>query len=236
MADTSIPGPPDFPSTQWSRLGQGDRDTPGLDFFAAHYWKPVYLYVRRKWRRSNEDSKDLTQAFFAELIRTGFLAKADPDRGSFRRFLKASLENYLCKQHRDAGADKRGGGKAPLSLDGLEALDTLVAREGDPEALFDREWLEAVFERALPRMKALYDREGRQVAFELFREYEIDRPAEGGATYEGLAKRHGVSTSDVRNWLHVARERWRKAVLEELRETCRSAEDFEAEIKATLGE
>ena len=231
--DTNIPGPADFPSTAWSRLIQRPA-SEGAEFLATHYWKPAYLYVRRKWRLSNEDSKDLTQAFFAEALRSEFLSKADPARGSFRRFLKASLENFLRKQHRDAKAEKRGGGKAALRLDDVAEAEHLVSREGNPDSLFDHEWLEALFQRALPRMQEDFKLEGKSVHFDLFREYELERPAEGGATYEDLATRHGVSTSDVRNWLHYARGKWRKIVLEELRDTCASAADFEEEVKALL--
>ncbi|MEK7469466.1 MAG: sigma-70 family RNA polymerase sigma factor [Planctomycetota bacterium] len=229
--DTSIPGPADFPPTAWSRLI--DRpDAESADFLATHYWKPAYLYVRRKWRRSNEDAKDLTQSFFAEALRSDFLAKADPARGSFRRFLKASLENFLRKQHRDAKAEKRGGGKPALSLDDVGEAEELASREGDPDSLFDREWLESMFERCLPRLRDEFAKEGKDAYYEVFRRYEIERPTQGGTTYDELAKEFKISTSDVRNWLHNARTRWRKIVLDEMRETCESAADLEAEARA----
>jgi RNA polymerase sigma factor (sigma-70 family) len=228
-----MPGPADFPPTAWSRL-IARPDAESAEFLATHYWKPAYLYVRRKWRKSNEDAKDLTQAFFTEALRSEFLSKADPGRGSFRRFLKASLENFLRKQHRDAKAEKRGGGRPALNIDDVVEAEELVSREGDPDTLFDREWLEAVFQRALPRMQAEFEREGKRVHFDLFREYELDRPSEGGPTYEEMGKRHGVSVSDVRNWLHFARGRWRKIVLEELRDTCASPGEFEEEVRSLL--
>lgn len=229
--DTTIPGPPDFPSTAWSRLIQRP-DEESAEFLASHYWKPAYLYVRRKWRKSNEDAKDLTQAFFAEALRSGFLSKADPDRGSFRRFLKASLENFLRKQHRDAKAEKRGGGKLPVRLEDVGEAEELVSREGDPDSLFDREWLEAMFERCLPRLRETYAKDGKAAYFEIFRRYELERPVEGGPTYDELAREFGISPSDVRNWLHHARTRWRRIVLDEMRETCAGPEDLEAEAKA----
>lgn len=33
------------------------------------YWKPVYKYVRLKWRRDAEDAADVTQGFFARASR-----------------------------------------------------------------------------------------------------------------------------------------------------------------------
>jgi len=233
--DTHIPGPPDFPTTAWSRLLERP-DAEGADFLATHYWKPAYLYVRRKWRKSNEDAKDLTQSFFAEALRSEFLTKADPARGSFRRFLKASLENFLRKQHRDSKAEKRGGGRPALSLDEIGEAEELVSREGDPDALFDREWMESMFERSLPRLRDGYAKEGKAVYFELFRRYELERPLEGGISYDDLAKEFGISVSDVRNRLHHARTRWRKIVLDEMRETCASAGDLEAEARALFPE
>ncbi len=228
--DTTIPGPADFPSTAWSRLIQRP-DRESAEFLATHYWKPAYLYVRRKWRKSNEDAKDLTQAFFTEALRSDFLQKADPNRGSFRRFLKASLENFLRKQHRDAKAEKRGGGKPALSLDDVGEAEELASREGDPDALFDREWLESMFERCLPRLREAYEKDGKAVYFELFRRYELERPSQGGVTYDELAAEFRVSVSDVRNWLHHARTKWRKIVLDEMSETCASTSDLEAEAR-----
>jgi DNA-directed RNA polymerase specialized sigma24 family protein len=67
-----------------------------LQRLASLYWKPVYGLIRKTWNRSNEDAKDLAQEFFATAVFDGEVLKAfSPERGSFRAFLKAALQNFL---------------------------------------------------------------------------------------------------------------------------------------------
>ena len=76
-----------FRTTRWSvvlaakNAPDGGPYRENLDALIQTYWKPVYTYVRRRWSKSNEDSKDLTQGFFADLIGRPFLAQVDPGRG-----------------------------------------------------------------------------------------------------------------------------------------------------------
>lgn len=229
--DTEIPGSSEFPSTVWSRLVQGVDPRAAAEYLALRYWKPAYHYVRRRWGRSNEDAKDLTQGFFAEALERDLLAKADPERGSFRRFLRASLENYLRNASRDAKALKRGGGVKLVPLELLDEADMAEAREGKPEELFDREWIEALFERCLPVLREQYAAEGRMAYFEIFRRYDLETDDRNRPTYEVLAGELKVPVTDVRNWLAHARSRWQKLIREELRETTSSPADLEREVK-----
>ena len=83
--DTAIGGVVDrFPETRHSLLeaaGAGGRiAADALEAIAAVYWKPVYKFVRYKFRKSNEDAKDLTQAFFASALERNFFERFDPAR------------------------------------------------------------------------------------------------------------------------------------------------------------
>jgi hypothetical protein len=62
-----------FLTTRWSLLARED-----LSAIVGLYWRPVYRFVRVCWKRSNEDAKDLTQAFFVHLFDGKILASADP--------------------------------------------------------------------------------------------------------------------------------------------------------------
>lgn len=231
--DTSIPGPREFPSTAWSRLVTGDKSDASR-WLVSGYWKPAYLYIRRRWKRSNEDAKDLAQGFFADALDKDLLSRANPDRGSFRKFLRTSLENFLRNAARDAGALKRGGGATVVPLEAMAEAEASVARAGDPDALYNREWAETVLERCIPRLREAYEREGRGELFEVFRRYDYDTAA-GRPTYEELAKEFGKPATDIRNWLVHARARWQKLVREELRETAGSDEALEAEVRELFG-
>src|SRR5262245_9712599 len=99
--DTSIGGSrKGFPTTIWSDIiAAGDSSDPQsrdrLDRLLRTYWKPVFAYVRSSWRKPVEDAKDLTQAFFASVLQKGYLSRLDPDRGSFRGYLKKALKHFL---------------------------------------------------------------------------------------------------------------------------------------------
>jgi hypothetical protein len=81
-ADTAIGGPHDrFPSTQTSLLDAAAAGLPGeaLERIIALYWKPVYRFIRLKFRKNNEDAKDLTQSFFAAALPRDFIGRFDPE-------------------------------------------------------------------------------------------------------------------------------------------------------------
>ena len=66
------PGRP-LPTTEHPLLAsirEGDprRRDAELERLVGLYWKPVYKFVRLKFRKGNEEAKDLTQAFFASAI------------------------------------------------------------------------------------------------------------------------------------------------------------------------
>jgi RNA polymerase sigma-70 factor (ECF subfamily) len=220
-----------FPTTAWSELLRDDRST-GMDYLARRYWKPLYLYVRRALGKSPEEASDLTQEFFLRVCETDLVSKARREPLTFRRFIRSSIRNFVLNAQRDAAAQRRGGG---LKRVGIEEAEAQVTRPGDPEQLFDQEWAEAVFEGALERLRAACEREGRTADYELFQAYEIDRLPDSDLTYEGLAERSGLSVSDVRNRLHLARKRWRSFVLHEVRETVSAHSELAAEFQELLG-
>src|SRR6185503_5357853 len=89
-------GPDRFPATPWTailRTGAGDLESrrQALHKLLHMYWRPIYVYVRRKWGKSNEDAKDLTQGFVASILEKEFFQEADRDRGRFRALLRTAL-------------------------------------------------------------------------------------------------------------------------------------------------
>src|SRR5256885_9151341 len=108
FGDTTLGGSArSFPTTQWSQvLAAQDPTQPGyrdrLDALLRVYWKPAYAYIRVAWRKSNEDAKDLTQAFFARLLQNGRIAAVQTEGGRFRSYLKQALRNFLIDAERAA--------------------------------------------------------------------------------------------------------------------------------------
>src|SRR5436305_148964 len=112
---------PSFATTHWSLvLSAGRRATPesgdALESLCQRYWYPLYAFIRRRLSDEHE-ARDLTQAFFARLLEKNLLAVAKPERGRFRAFLLTAAKNFIANERAKALADKRGGGRAPLSLD-----------------------------------------------------------------------------------------------------------------------
>jgi len=220
-----------FPSTHWTViLNARDPESPqrrqSLDVLAGLYWRPVFAYFRVKWRRSREDAQDLTQEFFASLLEKDFLGHVEPDRGRFRGYLKRSLDNFAKRQHRDAMREKRGGGAVALAFDETFEPSAEIA----PDDIFDHEWALSVFDAAL---KALKD-DCEPHVYELLVAYDLE-PADPRPTYDALAARFRLSSSDVGVTLFRARKKLRDLVLRTVRETASSEAEAEVEMRELFG-
>src|SRR5205814_976363 len=75
----------DFLQTHWSLVRRaGGIDSPesreALEALCRAYWFPIYAFVRRQGH-SPHDAQDLTQDFFARLLASDSIARADPRQG-----------------------------------------------------------------------------------------------------------------------------------------------------------
>ena len=244
--DTSIGGRSGrFPATEWSAIvAAGSTDpaerTRAMETLIAAYWKPVYKYVRIKWRKSNEDAKDLTQGFFAAAIEKDFFKSYDPAKARFRTFLRTCLDGFISNEEKAARRIKRGGDAVLLSIDFESAEDEI--RRADlpaPETLdeyFDKEWVRSLFGLAIDNLKAECEAKGKSVHFRLFESFYLDEENDSGRiTYDRLARESGLSTSNVTNYLAYARREFRRIVLERLREVTATQEEFRREARSLLG-
>jgi RNA polymerase sigma-70 factor (ECF subfamily) len=90
-----------FRTTHWSVvLLSAQTQVPGsrtaLADLCRLYWYPLYVFVRRRGH-SAEDAQDLTQGFLLSLLERKSLRQVGPEKGKFRSFLLASLNNYLSR-------------------------------------------------------------------------------------------------------------------------------------------
>jgi len=128
----------------------------GLETLSRLYWKPVYLYARRTWAKTNEEAKDLAQAFFLWLLETDALRTFDPAKSRFRSFLKLVLSQFIARREEARHALKRGGGVRFLSFEGVlpELKDLLADPEAaTPEEIFDRAWRNEIANLAFARVR-----------------------------------------------------------------------------------
>ena len=234
-------GPKAFPATTGGFVArfagletEGYRDC--LAELAGRYWRPVYTFVRIAWNKSNEDAKDLTQAFFLWLAEQEPLRSYAPERGSFRTFLKVLLRRFLGHEDEALRALKRGGGAGFLRLEGDAApLESVLAdpRAADPEKLFDRAWTVSVMKVAVDRVRDRLARQGREAVFRVFE--AVDLASGEKPSYADVAGRLGLKESQVRDHLFTARQEVRGEIRSELAQMTRDDAGLEEEWRDLFG-
>ena len=212
----------------------------GFETLVAAYWRPVYKYLRLKWRASGEDAEDLTQGFFARALEKGFFDRFDPGRARFRTYLRACLDGFVANERQSARRLKRGGGAEHVSLD-FAGAEAELGRQAPPESgdmdeYFHREWVRSLFGLAVEALRRRCAEAGKSVPFALFERYDLDgSDAERRSSYADLAREMGIPETQVTNHLAWARREFRRLVLETLEEATGSEEEFRAEARHLLG-
>jgi RNA polymerase sigma factor (sigma-70 family) len=241
-----------FPATRHSvvaGIASPDIQTRRIAFDALvlAYWRPVYKYVRIKWRRDREDAADLTQEFFARAFDKGSLGRFEPARARFRTFLRVCLDGFVANEIKARGRLKRGGDLAFVPLDFAAAEHELslhpaaigtglaAIADADEDDLFRQEWVRSLFSDAVAALRASCEAAGKTMQFAVFQRYDLDDSAEVRPTYSQLAAELGIPVTQVTNYLAFARRELRRLVLERLRSLCATDEEFRLEARELLG-
>jgi RNA polymerase sigma-70 factor (ECF subfamily) len=225
-----------FRTTHWSVvLAAGGLESPDAQAALARlcqtYWYPLYCCVRHRGH-CPEDAQDLTQAFFAKLLEKNQIALADPARGRFRTFLLRSLENFLRTQHRDATAQKRGGGREIVSWDAQTAEERYASEPKEaasPDALFDRQWAGAVLEEVLTRLRREFSTSGRTELFEALEPHLWGD--ETSTPYPQIGQALDMTVVAVRVTLHRLRQRFHELLRTEVAHTVGEATEVDDELQ-----
>jgi RNA polymerase sigma-70 factor (ECF subfamily) len=233
-------GVADFRTTHWSLVLRAGKDsssesTDALEKLCRTYWYPLYVYIRRQGHGPH-DAQDLTQEFFARLLRLNSLEAVTPHKGKFRTFLLASLKHFLADARDAARAVKRGSGQPLFSLDDVTAEQRYrlePATEDSPEILYDRRWVLALLEQALARLREEYATTGKIQHFEEMKTFLEGPPADGD--YDRVAAALGVNSGAVAVSVHRLRQRYRDLVRAEIAQTVASAEELADELRHLFG-
>lgn len=207
-----------FPSTR-SSLFEAPNSSKAIGREAlasilAVYWKPAYKYVRMKWGRSNEDGKDLVQAFFTALIEGDILANFDPAKARFRTYFRMCLDRFVMRQDEYANRLKRGGDQRfVLDFDEAECelagLKSKLATDS-AEEIFLCEWRREIFALALSDLEDSCYQTGKELQYRIFEQYDLaqgERPS-----YAEIAAYHRIAVSSVTNYLAWSRGELRRLV------------------------
>jgi RNA polymerase sigma-70 factor (ECF subfamily) len=238
--DTAMGGPrKGFQSTLWTVVLTAKDPTSAerreaLQQLIETYWKPVYLFIRRRGNDS-EAAKDLAQGFFTALLERNFLQYVERGRGKFRTFLLTALEHFMADEHDRARAMKRGGGRQVLSVDFAAAESALRAPASEPpDRMFRRDWALRVMAQALEALRADFAGRGRGDEFSALR-LHLTEGTKGAPSGAELAKSLGVSEGEARKRVFRARADYREAILRVIRDYTESEEDAREELADLLG-
>jgi RNA polymerase sigma-70 factor (ECF subfamily) len=226
-----------FHSTRWTLVLRSRGDAPeartALSELCEVYWAPVFRFLRSEGR-TDDDSRELAQEFFARLLTRGGFDGADPTKGRFRSYLLGALKHFLAERRRNEGREKRGGGAVVESLDaathdtapGMQIADTSAAMS---DKHFDREWAFAVMDRSLKAVQANFEKAGKSAYFEALKPWlvgDTDQLSQADA-----ATQLGVTTGAVKVMIHRLRKTFRAAVEAEIAQTVPATEDIDEELR-----
>lgn len=223
-------------TTHWSLVqSAGRKSSPtgrqALETLCRLYWPPLYAYIRRCGINAVE-AEDLTQAFFAELLDKDYLLQASPERGRFRSFLLAACQHFLSKQWAKARAQKRGGGRARLSLDFAQAEQRLAlepAVSTTPQQEYERQWAITLLRQVLAQLEQEFTRSGKGELFAALKPLLLGE--HDGSIYATAAAELAITVAAAKMAASRLRGRYRQLLREAIAQTVSTPEDVDDEIR-----
>jgi RNA polymerase sigma factor (sigma-70 family) len=226
-----------FTTTHWSVVLEAQGESPAaqeaLEKLCRTYWQPIYGFVRRQGA-GPEETKDLTQGFFALLLERRDLNAVRKEKGRLRSYLLTSLKHFLTNERSRAMAVKRGEGQRLIPLEdvhereagGFTPTDTLTA-----ERIYERGWALALLDQVLTRLGDEYG-VASPASARLFDQLqklltdESDRPSQAE-----IASELGMTENAVKQAFHRLRQRYRELLREEIAHTVMLPGDIEDELR-----
>ena len=222
-----------FFTTRWTLVcdaakGGDTEANAALGSLFETYWQPLYRYVRRSGK-SQQDTEDLIQSFFTQLLTSDGLRLADKDRGRFRSFLLGSLKNHMAEQWQHDHRLKRGGFSPHLSIDwkdGETGLSIEPVDPATPDRMFDRDWAMALLD------KVLDDLSKSENGLEFDRWKPFLSISSGRLAYAEIAEEFGMTEGAARVAVHRLRKRYRQHLRDEISRTLSDHESVDEEMSS----
>jgi RNA polymerase sigma-70 factor (ECF subfamily) len=227
-----------FLSTHWSMVLAAGTDSPAasaaLEELCRTYWYPLYAYVRRLGNNPH-DAQDLTQEFFARLIKEGSLGSVHPSKGKFRSFLLAAMKHFLAKEWRKENAQRRGGGQPVFSLDAAAAEGHYKLEPVDdqnPEKIFERRWAMTLLDHALAKLRLECSETGKAALFEELKGILVSGKCEH--RYAEIAARLKSTEGAVKKAAERMRTRYGEILRMEIAKTVIDPAEVDEELRYLL--
>lgn len=177
-------------------------------------------------------AREMSHAFFAEMLAGGTIATAERERGRFRSYLLGAVKHFLSRQREAARRQKRGGGAEAASLDDEEAQEVADRRLPSPDAAFDRQWALTVLSRALNELQRECEAEGKAVVFEKLQLFLTGDAAHGDQ--QELAASLGMKLNSLKSQIHRLKHRYRELVMAEIAATLDGGGSIDEEMAVLL--
>jgi DNA-directed RNA polymerase specialized sigma24 family protein len=221
-----------FLTTRWTRVCLAKADSAdGRDALADlcdAYYEPVVAYLRSVLRDADA-ARELSHAFFAEVLAGGRIGGAEPERGRFRFYLLGAVKHFVAHGREAESRLKRGGGAKPLSMD-TEALQVADAAGATPEAVFDRQWAITVLQRAMAALEAECRAQGKGEQVEQLRPWLLGESGYGDQA--ATAAKLGLGPPAMKALVHRMRSRFRQWVKAEVAGTLKDRATVEDEMRS----
>jgi len=224
-----------FPMTRCTLVCQAQEATEvsahrALSALCEMYWYPLYAFARRSGCPS-PDAEDLTQGYFAELLKKRYLDDVGREKGKLRTFLLKSFRNYMSKQRAHGRAKKRGGGQVHVSIDreiaekryAHELVDTLT-----PENVYGRHWVLMVLEHAMHALRHEYESRNKELLFAALKGSLL--PHDSARSYATISEELGMSQGAIKAAAKRMRERYRDLLQDRIAHTVQSPDEVNDEI------
>jgi RNA polymerase sigma-70 factor (ECF subfamily) len=195
----------------------------------AAYYEPVVAFLRC-YLRDAEAARELSHAFFSEMLAGGAIHTADRARGRFRSYLIGAVKHFLSHQREAAQRVKRGRGVAPVAMDDDEVHAVADARQVSPDAEFDRQWAITVLARGLEALRLECRAEGRESFFAQVQPLLNGDAAHGGQAE--IAAACGLNPEAFRMAVHRLKKRLRQCVKAEVAATLEDPAMVQEEMEA----
>lgn len=227
---------PRFDTTQWGLVISARDDASqiakeALSELCQRYWRPVFAYVRTKGF-SEEDAKDLTQEFFCDFVDRRFLRNVSQEKGLFRSFVIASVDNFIANEWRRRNTLKRGKGKQIFSIDASPSdwvMSIASSRELSPEQIYEQHWALNILDIALQRLESEFSARKASREFSAIR--DVLTGSMDSLPYREIAEQLDKTEGAVKVMVHRARKRYGQLLREEVAHTVCSGDDVESEIR-----
>jgi len=224
-----------FATTHWSVVLEAQGQSPAaqevLEKLCRTYWRPVYSFIRREGSRP-EEAEDLTQTFFALLLKRRNFDDVRKEKGRLRSYLLTSLKHFLVSEHRRAVTVKRGKGQQPVALEELAEAGLAESEPADhlsADRVYERRWALTLMEQVLRRLKDEHYTAGNAALFDSLKQLLPDEP--GAQSRADIAMQLGMTDNALRQAFHRFRQRYQLLLREEISHTVAVASDVEDELR-----